>query len=207
MSSFKHFYTLLTLMIGLAFSDWVTISNPGLPRATASMAVGSYNDAIFILGGYISNQVVEYSVTNQDFTDHDNGLQYNAYGGGDFYTQIGNTVYMLSTSGSNLNAFEMTNRAYTGSWKSVSTPVSYTGCLTSASIANVDYMYVVGGYAESSSIVLNKVQVLNVDTMGWLSGIPSMITRRNRLSCIVDPSTLHLYAIVGKNGAGTNSAS
>eukprot|EP01083_Nonionella_stella_P169428 574506_1 len=113
MSSFKHFYTLLTLMIGLAFSDWVTISNPGLPRTTAYMAVGSYNDAIFILGGWGSKQVVEYSVTDMTFTDHGNELQYNAYGGGDFYTQIDNTVYMLSGSGSNLNTFDMTNHVYT----------------------------------------------------------------------------------------------
>eukprot|EP01083_Nonionella_stella_P058858 154090_1 len=191
----------LTLMIGLTLSDWVT--KTGLPHTTAYMAVGSYNDAIFILGGYgasIGKQVVEYSVTDQGFTDHGDEMQYNAYGGGDFYTQIGNTIYMLSGSGSNLNTFDMTNRAYTPSWKSVSTPVSHTGCLASSSIANIDYIYVVGGY--DSSNVLNKVQVLNTNTMQWLSNIPSMKTQRNRLSCIVDPSTLQLYAIAGKNNGG-----
>eukprot|EP01083_Nonionella_stella_P309876 1099003_1 len=191
----------LTLMIGLTLSDWVT--KTGLPHTTAYMAVGSYNDAIFILGGYgasIGKQVVEYSVTDQGFTDHGDEMQYNAYGGGDFYTQIGNTIYMLSGSGSNLNTFDMTNRAYTSSWKSVSTPVSHTGCLASSSIANIDYIYVVGGY--DSSNVLNKVQVLNTNTMQWLSNIPSMKTQRNRLSCIVDPSTLQLYAIAGKNNGG-----
>eukprot|EP01083_Nonionella_stella_P276785 940799_1 len=169
------------------------------------MAVGSYNDAIFILGGWGSKQVVEYSVTDMTFTDHGNELQYNAYGGGDFYTQIDNTVYMLSGSGSNLNTFDMTNHVYTAGWKPVLKPVSYTGCLTSASVSDIDYIYVVGGY--DASTVLNTVQVLKASTMQWLSSIPSMKTPRTRLSCIVDPSTLHLYAIAGKNGAGTNSAS
>eukprot|EP01083_Nonionella_stella_P023770 65732_1 len=174
------------------------------------MALGSYNDAIFILGGYGApgKQVVEFSATNKDFTDYGiNVLQYNAYGGGDFYTQIDNTVYMLSGSGSNLNTFEMTNRAYTPSWKAVSTPVSYTGCLTSASVSNTDYIYVLGGYDEGSSIVLNTVQVLTVSTMQWVSNISPMKTPRNRLSCIVDPSTLQLYAIAGKNGVATDPAS
>eukprot|EP01083_Nonionella_stella_P058855 154083_1 len=169
------------------------------------MAVGSYNDAIFILGGWGSKQVVEYSVTDMTFTDHGNELQYNAYGGGDFYTQIDNTVYMLSGSGSNLNTFDMTNHVYTAGWKPVLKPVSYTGCLTSASVSDIDYIYVVGGY--DASTVLNTVQVLKASTMQWLSSIPSMKTPRTRLSCIVDPSTLHLYAIAGKNGNNNDASS
>eukprot|EP01083_Nonionella_stella_P058856 154085_1 len=209
MASCKYCYSLLAL-IGLSTSDWVNMTTyPRLPRSTSFMALGSYNDVVFILGGYstevsISKQVVQYSATNKNFTDPGKRLNYNVWGGGDFYTQIDNTVYFLSTSGSNLNTFDMANRVYTSSWKSVSTSVSYTSCLTSASISNIDYIYVVGGYG---STPLSKVQVLKTSTMQWLSGIPSMITRRNRLSCIVDPSTLHLYAIAGKNGAGTNSAS
>eukprot|EP01083_Nonionella_stella_P204499 745433_1 len=209
MASCKYCYSLLAL-IGLSTSDWVNMTTyPRLPRSTSFMALGSYNDVVFILGGYstevsISKQVVQYSATNKNFTDPGKRLNYNVWGGGDFYTQIDNTVYFLSTSGSNLNTFDMANRVYTSSWKSVSTSVSYTSCLTSASISNIDYIYVVGGYG---STPLSKVQVLKTSTMQWLSGIPSMKTARNRLSCIVDPSTLQLYAIAGKNGPGTDSGS
>eukprot|EP01083_Nonionella_stella_P167711 564406_1 len=209
MASCKYCYSLLAL-IGLSTSDWVNMTTyPRLPRSTSFMALGSYNDVVFILGGYstevsISKQVVQYSATNKNFTDPGKRLNYNVWGGGDFYTQIDNTVYFLSTSGSNLNTFDMANRVYTSSWKSVSTSVSYTSCLTSASISNIDYIYVVGGYG---STPLSKVQVLKTSTMQWLSGIPSMKTARNRLSCIVDPSTLQLYAIAGKNGPGTDPGS
>eukprot|EP01083_Nonionella_stella_P136532 415486_1 len=160
------------------------------------MAVGSYNDSIFILGGAVNKtQLLEFN--DGCFIDHgQNVLSSDTFGDAQYYTHVDHTLYMINTDGTRLQTYNMKTKSFTSSWASLPVTVDRYGCLAS----DTNQLYIVGGegYNEQTNggdPFLQAVQVLSLSTKQWLSDVPFTQVSRASGCCIADETTL--YAIGG----------
>eukprot|EP01083_Nonionella_stella_P275686 936481_1 len=195
-------FLLHIFLVPITDGQWISYTNPAVPKKDIQMAVGVWNDHVFLLGGY--NTLTRRSLIEFDgsqFDDKGEVLPINTWGYGDYYAQIENNLFMIDPTMSRLNVFNMalTTNQFT-TFAIIPSDVNEQGCLATDS----DHLFVVGGYSYSSSSPLDTVQILDIAEMSWQNGV-SMKTARKQLSCIVDPYTKTLYAIGGNNGTDINS--
>merc|ERR1719334_295720 len=85
-------------------TQWTNYSVPALPRKDQQLAVGYYNDSIYIFGGQsYPHSMVRYDILSDSMIDYGENYTRDVLGNdeGDqgcnsHFTQIGNTLYMLS---------------------------------------------------------------------------------------------------------------
>eukprot|EP01083_Nonionella_stella_P245618 853525_1 len=162
-------------------------SSSTLPFADNSMAVGAYNDTIFLLGGANNqNQMTEYHISTDTFTNKGPILEESMYAYGQIWSQIDETMYIIDTTGEHLSTFDMAHKQYTKQWHNLETSVNgYMACLA----ASNDHLFITGG-----TKCLTKFQVLNLGTLGWVSNTPPMQQCRRSHACAVSIDYLWVFA-------------
>eukprot|EP01083_Nonionella_stella_P208654 757018_1 len=156
-----------------------------LPRADWDIAVGAYNDSIFIIGGESeSHQATEYQISTNTFIDLGSNRITDAISGeGQFWVHKGEILYMLHepkapTSPSLLGVFNMTSKHYISHWMNVTFPYKITyGCLAISD----QYLFEVGGF--TGNTYLDTTHVLSLTTHEWMNNTPTMISRRAYNCC------------------------
>eukprot|EP01083_Nonionella_stella_P018573 51709_1 len=186
---------------GIIFDGNCSSLSASMPFALRGMAVGSFNNSIFVIGGEYdvyqgrSRRLIEYHTTENHFTEYgSNYLNQYVFGTGAFYTQKQNRVYMISINGQRLSMMDLATPAklLETNWNDVTIPhaVGEHGCLAS----NDEYMFIVGGFISFS---LNHLQILSLSTWQWLSNPPSLNLARRGISCPIHEPSGFMYAIGG----------
>eukprot|EP01084_Bolivina_argentea_P117405 208526_1 len=188
-----YLFAFVAALITLAESEWAEVTNPTLPRAGDSMAVGSYNDTIFILGGWNSKQVSEYNA-GTGFTDIGvNILSSIIWGVGQYYASIDENIYLINPSGDHLSVYNMHSKTFTDNWSQNNniTNVGWYSCL-----AAFDHLlFVTGGRPGCCGTALPLLQIYDINKGEWTYG-PQMNGNRDGHSCIISKSLL-LFVIGG----------
>eukprot|EP01084_Bolivina_argentea_P069404 126286_1 len=176
---------------------WNT-SNVTLPRSDQKMAVGTYDNSIFLLGGATNGfQVMEYDIINNVMIDHGtNILSTDTYGNGQFYTQINEIVLMIGSTGTQLSSYNLITKQVEYDPYNMDIPVLVysRACLTSFE----HYLFVIGGGDgnRSNGADLSKMQILNLSNYQWISG-PLLKLPRIDATCNVHPVTYtYLVALI-----------
>lgn len=127
-------------------------------------------------------------------------------GSSQWYTQIGENMYRIDEQGIYLQVFNMRTLQYQPYWNTNFTiPISVgrSGCLASYATEVTDTLFILGGLSDSNT-ELSTLQILDINTLTWISNTPSMSTPRAYFACIVHPETSTLYAIGGELGPGSD---
>eukprot|EP01083_Nonionella_stella_P057171 150196_1 len=181
-----------------------------LPRIVQNMAVGTWNNTIYLLGGFQDGyQLVAFNPSDQtdkafyDYGGNELLRKYcptlscdpEIYGLGQFYTQINHTLYMVRKSGGHISTYNMNTNLFVLNAFALAVNVWYYSCLASTN----KYLFAIGGSSVSwgDGVSTNITQRLSRATLQW--DISHMIEPRKSLSCIVYPNTNSLYAIGGQN--------
>eukprot|EP01084_Bolivina_argentea_P020698 38485_1 len=179
-----------------------------LPRTTSGMAVGydSANDTILLLGGSGDNHQQFITFDGRKFEDE--GLYYmtsvlntnGVYGTGQFYSQLGDTLWMISEDG--LGFVTMDTNSWRVNIPSIDIPIEVRddGCL--ASMKNSyqhEYLFVVGGY---NGDYLRITQIYNISADLWIESVPTMYPGYSSRSCIIYNNTL--YVMGGYKGSSSS---
>eukprot|EP01083_Nonionella_stella_P011398 32399_1 len=90
-------YNTLFLCLALPYGPW-NISNELMPRGDGKMAVGSHDNSIYLLGGYIHNfQLTRYDIATNTMIDcGSNNLTNVLYGNAQFYSVTNNIIFMVT---------------------------------------------------------------------------------------------------------------
>eukprot|EP01083_Nonionella_stella_P160123 523123_1 len=174
------------------------------------MAIGydSTTDTILIVGGRnYPRQFVEFK--DHQFTDvytdwtekHYLTVLQQTYGSSQHFTQRGNDLWMIRYDGFYLLKMNTKTREVSDALISIpiTNYVSYGGCLT----ASTGFLIVIGG---GVSRPLNKVQIYNLGTSQWLSGVPSVSKARTRAACVaINDKVYAIGGISEESGAGLDS--
>eukprot|EP01083_Nonionella_stella_P189190 699063_1 len=108
---FSLVVTVLTVTQLLASADALTfaVSNVTLPKGNSNMAIGAYNDSIFILGGSITTvnnqrQMTEYQIEFNNMVYYGpNYLSHDFVNYGTYYAQLGHMLYIMNEGGASLS--------------------------------------------------------------------------------------------------------
>eukprot|EP01084_Bolivina_argentea_P058091 106070_1 len=168
------------------------------------MAVGYYNHSIWLLGGsYTNYYLTEFDIDQQSFINHgtttgETNISWYIIGGGQYYTQINNTMYFIEYTGWEIMTYTLDTKQFTRRWQyPFPTKVGGKACLASTS----EYLFVVGGEsANNVELTVNNLRILELSNKTWIASnlVPSMAQRRANLACIVHPTANRLYAIGGR---------
>eukprot|EP01084_Bolivina_argentea_P179919 310857_1 len=184
-----------------SYGNW-SIANSTLPRATRQMAVAydSKNDRIWLLGGSAyTSQLVMYQ--NNSFTDYGiNNLSDKVFGWCNYYTQISNTLWLLSNKGEYLNKFNVETAFLETNYSTITNIVWDTACLTSFTFIDDFFLMIIGGQSYAHGPSLSTVQIFNLTSDEWIISVPSLNESRNRLACLtyIDNNKHIAYAIGGE---------
>eukprot|EP01084_Bolivina_argentea_P064035 116804_1 len=170
-----------------------------MPRPGDGMAVGSYNDSIYLLGGFqYQHQLIRYDINTNKMIDL--GANHfpssaNIFGYGQFYSVKNNIIYMIDHNPSTdrqpipdtLATFNIKTLTFTKYWNhiNISYPVGPGACIA----IDDSFVYIVGGS--------NYLQMLSLKTNKWIHNVPPMHENRNYLTCNIYPQNNALYAIGG----------
>eukprot|EP01083_Nonionella_stella_P006757 19549_1 len=192
---------IIPLAIHAQFTNWKNGSSY-LPQIDSEMAVGYVrdNNNIWLMGGKNHPQhFVSFDINTNHITDH--GLNYftttyGSVGGGQFYRQILNELWILTTDAymvSYLNVYNFTEISNTQLQSLVAPEVPTNACLTSitievsASLYHRSFLIIIGG---TNSTAIN---VLNIVSNDWITGLPSMTRTRSSLSCVAHNHKLYSF--------------
>eukprot|EP01084_Bolivina_argentea_P268075 455232_1 len=119
-------------------------------------------------------------------------------GTGQYYTQINDTVYMISPSGDQFNIYNLQNKQFINNWNDIviNTNVANKACIAS----NSNYIFVVGGGENGG--VLNDFQALDLLANAWVQNTSPLNKGRYAHSCVVHEEVGYLYAIGGYGTGG-----
>ena len=215
---------LLFVAITLVMCDgeWTQHDEPALPRACYGMAVGYYNQSIYILyvlfqnqqeyeskhtfpmisGGYpYDDQLIEYKLESNNFIDYGQnylesttiGNSDGEFGWGIYYTQIDDTtLYTINQNGELINVYDLQSLSFHNLAISIPNNVGNDACLSSSQ-SPTPRLYVTGGY---DSEPLNELQILDLSgDMEWIDSPPAMTTTRYQHGCAIINNVL--WAIGG----------
>eukprot|EP01083_Nonionella_stella_P117662 350914_1 len=185
----------LTFIVVSGQYSWTKHSSPPLPVRNRVYSVGVYNETIFLVGGGAEIGLVSFDVIDETIANLGTSNIQTSWGYGDYYAQIGHTVYYIYPNSPRLNKFDM-RLLKTTSFLSTPWDVDYSGCLA-ADVPN-NRLFVVGG---GFNTALNNVTFLNLATSDWTTA-PVMNWARREHSCIVDPVTSKLF-VIGSKETGT----
>eukprot|EP01084_Bolivina_argentea_P002783 5162_1 len=171
-----------------------------MPRSGFGMAIGSYGNSIYLLGGDSETyQLTRYDIDTNKMIDCGlNNLTSSTYGDGQYYWVTNNILFMTAyDSGSALAAFDLIHASFINTKTDINIPhtVNDDACIVSTDA----FLYVVGG--NNGATYINKVQILAIDNNTWSLNPPGMMSKRGGLSCNIHPQNNLLYAIGGRNGS------
>eukprot|EP01083_Nonionella_stella_P290048 986940_1 len=187
------------------YNNWTAPSSPTLPRPADSAAVGydSTTNRIWLVGSYdpykfVSHQLMSYDIDSAVFTNYSaTALSHPVEGQGDYYTQIGDILYMIDPTGNKLSTFNVNTAQFAYYYQNIDIPhtVFDDGCLASID----DALFVLGGYENTSYKNAKSVQILDLTTSTWIVSPEVGYLSEGRVwaSCIVHPYNNALYAIGG----------
>eukprot|EP01084_Bolivina_argentea_P121683 215633_1 len=203
-------FSFLMFIFSICDSEWIQSSST-MPWGDSSQSIGSYNNLIHILGGFDTRWLIEYDISNGEFTDRGEVLATHSWGLSDFYTQIDNTLFIIFSrhlqandrtgTGEKLVTYNLETGSMNTNYQTIPISVTDCGCLASTT----DHLFVVGGQDWSLTGTKNTVQVFDISNNQWLDNVPSMIKARRGHSCIVDPVHHKLFAIGGFRRTGGTS--
>ena len=177
--------------ITITSSQWINGSTI-IPEATSGMAVGYYNNSIFL----ISNQtLIEFNTTSQLFTP--NPITFSVQAAlhgvrGNWYTQKNNTLYLVPADTASIHIFDLSNKQFTANWSEAPMNDILNPCIT----GDDNYLYYMGGRVESmNQPTLQILSFGDESNLTWFSG-PDMTYSRSWFGCSVS-SNGRLYAISG----------
>eukprot|EP01084_Bolivina_argentea_P046115 84899_1 len=189
------------LLHSLKNNNWKT-SSTSLPRNDYEMACGYYNQSIYLLGGYENGkQLIEYNILSAQMIDH--GITALAIQPNEsisrfsqmsqFYTQKGDTLYMLNEDENKLFSFELKTKLMDSYWNNIDVPgsVIHSACLTLADT----HLFIVGGSYRSGSTSF-EFKMLDFKSNIWTSESELYVQRADH-ACIIHPVRKELYAIGG----------
>jgi hypothetical protein len=199
----------LSMLFIVGDADWITHSDPALPREDRGMAVGYYDDSLYLFGGDdYKQQLVEYDMNNNTFIDHgSSNLSVNEFGRGVYFTQMNSTtLYTIQYwAGDTISVYDLPSLSYSALNTTIPTAVTYDGCIASSETPS-PRLYITGGYNSlyPNDGSLDSVQVFDLDTETWLN-VSSMQYARHYHGCIVVDDML--YVMGGYyNGPESNDA-
>eukprot|EP01084_Bolivina_argentea_P109252 195255_1 len=156
------------------YNGWIVPSSPLLPRADTEIAVAYHNHTIFLFGGLAyNNQLTYFDIISKNITSTNEVWNFaaNAYGSGQYYTQINNMFYWIDgDSGSTIITYDLLHKNFTDD-TTFPNNVNRYACLASTNHS----LFVLGGKYHSSS--LNTVQIYNISAETWSFG-PTMLNAR-----------------------------
>eukprot|EP01083_Nonionella_stella_P098690 277607_1 len=180
------------------FSLNVHIGSSLLPRADTQFALGYYNDVIKLYGAQGWNkQFMSFEVSSQTFTDHgSNYLPTWINGGGQFYAQLANTLYVINPNDNGpgdtqyIAYFDLTNDDFVPYSVAIPIKVFADSCIG----AHTNFLAIVGGY---DSGYLKTLHLYHLIQKQWTQ--PANLTyERAYHSCIVHNATSRLYVLGGQ---------
>eukprot|EP01083_Nonionella_stella_P299027 1014724_1 len=179
---------LLLAFSTIAQSKPFTITNP--PRAVGAAACATYNNSIFIMGGWMDRrQFVEYNILSDVMVDHGRDvLPQNVYGHAMYFSQYNSFVYMRAQGSDTIAVYDLSSSNVSTIQKGASNIFGTSACVA----ASEHFLFIVGGYTVGWLRILNVLSLLD---HVWSLG-PEMITKRVNQGCVVMPDN-YLYAIAG----------
>eukprot|EP01083_Nonionella_stella_P278409 946760_1 len=190
-------YNTLFLCLALPYGPW-NISNELMPRGDGKMAVGSHDNSIYLLGGYIHNfQLTRYDIATNTMIDcGSNNLTNALYGNAQFYSVTNNIIFMVTVFDSKLSAFDLRTLSFLnyGTDLDMSPPhqANKGSCIESTD----GFLYVIGGESDDH-VFSNILQILAMNTNTWST--KEMHVERGCPTCNVHPQNDMLYIIGGRN--------
>eukprot|EP01084_Bolivina_argentea_P163310 284129_1 len=194
--------TTLSLFYSFTYSQWISHSENTMPRDGTMCAIGSYNDDIFVLGGFEKRrQITNYYIQTDTFVFYQSSFIpiTKVFGKAQYYTQIGHNLYIvddLDSQNSKIMLYDMANNSFISDFAFIPVTISDgmgRSCIASSSIYNT--IYINGGISHSN-IAMNETYVLHIDTMKWSLTSPMQTARRSH-SCIC--ANHNLYSIGGNS--------
>ena len=161
---------------------------------------------MIIRGGHPkANQLMEYDILNDNFTDygmsylHENMSNYDGeYGTGIYFTQINSTtLYTIrGVSGTKINVYDLPSLSYRDLGTTIPKHAGDSACISSSTTPS-HQLYITGGEAFGASL-----QILSINSMEWTSNPnpPSMNNNRSAHGCIISNDKLWAFG-----GYETNS--
>eukprot|EP01083_Nonionella_stella_P069107 184065_1 len=158
-----------------------------LPRVVDEVALGFFENEIYIIGGLSDrNQVIRYNIDYDNFTDYGrNVLSVDTWGTGQYYRQFGSILYLINNN--RFSIYDLETKIFSPYWMNIDN--KERACLTGTN----EYLFVVGGYDVVSKASLTTVQTLTLSNTSWT--ISYMNEARRSVSCAASTNTL--YAIGG----------
>eukprot|EP01084_Bolivina_argentea_P270855 460669_1 len=176
--------------VNVVYASWV-ISDVSLPLGGWSKAVGQYNETIYLIASgsptYQFGEFAKYNIAQNNFTNEDNfQFNINIISNSHHYTQINNTIYMIS-SDDYLSIYNMKTNTYIPNWQ-LDMFISRKACITSSN----NQLFII--QLSGSGYYLIRMNLLS---MNWIHDNPSPQEQRLDCGCLVDRNRQKLYVIGG----------
>eukprot|EP01083_Nonionella_stella_P281135 956577_1 len=187
----KLFILVLISLMAIAYSQWMQPTSPLLPQYNKRMmAVGSYNQSVFLLGGYpVSTLLYTYDIRQNSFTTTNISQLDAGYSRSQYYTVMDNILYFIAYE--YISIYNMKTNTYVQQWQPGPTQNGANQCLTSTK----DLLFVIGG-TSNVTYVLDVTVIFNFSSHSWFNGA-SINTARFQHACAA--SDIKLYTMGGRN--------
>lgn len=190
---------LFTIGNSLEFNGWIHQYdadqwwNYEQPTFPANMAVGSYNQSLFLLSGEDNGtpSFYQYNINQNTFMDHtSNVISTTITGSAQYFCQINHILYMISPSAT-FYAFDMKNLIFDGYWNNINIPsdVATNACLATDTL----HLFVIGGDNRYTKI-------LNISGLNWINGADMRRSRYDH-GCMYHPERQEIYVVGGYSNA------
>eukprot|EP01083_Nonionella_stella_P217551 781017_1 len=154
------------------------------------MAVGAYNDTIYLIGGKIqSRRATAFNWKTDTFSSivPNPLIETQVFGYGQFWTQQQHLLYLIALN-DQIGMYNLATNVFTSELTAIPVSITRYGCLAS----QYQHLYVVGGF-NSINRSLNQVHILNTETLQWANA-PLMNDPRDNSACIVSNDYLWVFA-------------
>lgn len=139
-----------------------------------------------------THQLVEYSTSNEQFTDHGESYLSSTLGNSDgefqkgqYFTQInGTTMFTVNGNDTTINVYHLESLSYYTLDTTIPINVGIWSCITSSEIP-VSKLYITGGWDSVEDSLSHELQILSLENLSWLQSAPAMIDGRYNHGCIV----------------------
>ena len=185
----------LSYLVLSIHSQWQIYST--IPMSNSHVSIGYYQNMIYVISGY---DLMTYDLNNKTSTLNQTYFSTELIGYSQWWTHIGDRIYMLGLDSSVINVFDMSTKNFSCLFNEfddtcVAAPITdrRLGCLASSN--NHQSLYYVGGGINRLTVT-NNLHILNLTNLSWSDG-PSMKTPRSYFACIVSTNE-KLYSIGGE---------
>eukprot|EP01083_Nonionella_stella_P103311 294903_1 len=196
------FFTIILLQFySPTHSEWISHSENTMPRDATMFAVGSYNDSIYLLGGFDKKrQLTIYNIKTNSFVFYRSGFVpkgNKVSGEAQFWTQIESKLYILDDivpAKNKITVFDMETNSFISEFDTM--PIAMSDGMGRACITSYkNSIYINGGITDTGAS-RKETKILNTETNTWNLGA-QMLTARRSHSCIIHPHNAILYSIGG----------